>query len=161
FGEEKGCPYFAMEYLTGGSMSRLLRKGTLEVRRAAELLLQVALGVAEAHRQKILHRDLKPSNVLLDHQSNAHLADFGLAKLIDDDSKKTISGAVLGTPSYMAPEQAAGKAREVGTATDVWALGVMLYECLPGQLPFKGETRQETLRLVQTADPLPPRCLRS
>jgi serine/threonine-protein kinase len=119
----------------------------------------VALGVQSAHQAGILHRDLKPGNVLLDSAGNARVADFGLAKLLDRDSRQTASEAMLGTPSYMAPEQAAGKAREIGPAADVWALGVILYECLTGQLPFQGTTRQETLQLIQTTAPVPPaRC---
>jgi serine/threonine protein kinase len=161
FGEEQDCPFFVMEYLPGGSLSRLLRGGTLPIRRAAEVVRQVALGVQAAHDQDILHRDLKPGNVLLDSQGNARVADFGLAKLLDSDGAQTVSAAVMGTPSYMAPEQAAGRTRAIGRAADVWALGVILYECLTGKLPFSGATRQETLRLVQLAQPLPPRRLRA
>jgi serine/threonine protein kinase len=154
-GEHGDCPFFAMEYLPGGSLLGLLRQGSLEVRRAAELVRQVALGVQAAHQAGILHRDLKPGNVLLDAQGNARVADFGLAKLLDSDSAQTVSAMVLGTPAYMAREQAAGRVREIGPAVDVWALGVILYECLTGKLPFQGASRQETLRLVQTARPGP------
>jgi serine/threonine protein kinase len=159
FGEEGDCPFLAMEHLPGGTLSQLLRRGLLPVRRAAELVRQVALGVQAAHQAGILHRDLKPGNVLLDSAGNAHVADFGLAKLLDRDSRQTASEALLGTPAYMAPEQAAGKVHEIGPAADVWALGVILYECLTGQLPFHGTTRQETLQLIQTTAPVPPaRC---
>ncbi len=161
FGEEQDCPYFVMEYLPGGSLAGLLRRGPLEVRRAAELVRQVARGVQAAHEAGVLHRDLKPGNVLLDAEDNARVADFGLAKLLDADSGQTASAAVLGTPSYMAPEQAGGCGRAVGPATDVWALGVILYEGLTGELPFRGSTREETLRRVQTADPVTPRRLRA
>ncbi len=160
FDEERGCPYLVMEYLAGGSLAALLDDNRLPVRRAVELVRQVALGVQAAHDKGILHRDLKPGNVLLDEQGNARVADFGLAKLLDEDSGQTASAVLLGTPVYMAPEQTVGKARQVGPATDVWALGVMLYECLCGKPPFRSPDREEILRLIQTADPVPPRRLR-
>jgi serine/threonine protein kinase len=181
FGEDHDCPYLVMEYLPGGSLAQLLRQGPLPIRRAVELVRQVALGVQAAHERGILHRDLKPANVLLSaacglagqpmegpakpqaaRQADlvAKVADFGLAKLLDDDSGQTASAVILGTPAYMAPEQAAGKMREVGRAADVWALGAILYECLTGKPPFLGAGKQETLRLVQTARLVPPRRLR-
>jgi serine/threonine-protein kinase len=156
FGEEQGCPYFAMEYLSGGSLARLLRQGPLEPRHAAELVRQVARGVQAAHEAGILHRDLKPGNVLLDSQGNARVADFGLAKLLDDPAQ-TASEVMLGTPAYMAPEQADGKTREIGPATDVWALGVVLYEALTGRTPFRASSRVETLQRVKHEPPPPPR----
>jgi serine/threonine-protein kinase len=160
FGQEEECPYFVMEYLCGGSLAQRLREGPLEVRRAAELVRQVALGVQAAHEAGVLHRDLKPGNVLVDAEGNARVADFGLAKLLDGDGGQTASAAVMGTPAYMSPEQAEGKAREVGCAVDVWALGVSLYECLTGQQPFKGSTRAETLARVKNQPPTLPRKLR-
>ncbi len=157
FGEERDCPFFVMEYLSGGSLAHLLREGPLEVRRAAELVRQVARGVQAAHEAGVLHRDLKPGNILLDAEGNARVADFGLAKLLDEDAGQTFSAAMLGTPAYMSPEQAAGRAREVDRAADVWALGVLLYECLTGKVPFRGASREGTLHLIRTAAPTPPR----
>ncbi len=161
FDEDQGCPFFVMQYLPGGTLATLLREGPLPPRHAAEVVRQVALGVQAAHDKNILHRDLKPFNVLLDERGCVHVADFGLAKLLDEESGQTLSAVVMGTPAYMAPEQAAGKAREVGRAADVWALGVILYECLTGKLPFKGESRAETLEQVKTQQPTPPRQLRA
>jgi serine/threonine-protein kinase len=149
-----------MEYLSGGSLARLLEGGPLPPRRAAELVRQVARGVCSAHRTGVLHRDLKPGNVLLDADGNARVADFGLAKLLDSDGTQTVSEALMGTPSYMAPEQAAGRTREVSPATDTWALGVILYECLTGRPPFRGTNRQDTLQRVLTAEPVAPARLR-
>jgi predicted Ser/Thr protein kinase len=161
FDEEQGCPFFVMQYLSGGSLANLLRDGPLPPRRAAELVRQVARGVQAAHDKGILHRDLKPANVLLDEHGKACVADFGLAKLLDGGSGQTASEAVMGTPAYMAPEQAAGRARDVGWLSDVWALGVILYECLTGRVPFRVANRQETLELIQKANPTAPRQLRA
>ncbi len=158
-GEEQGCPYYVMEYLPGGSLARLLRHGRLDVRRAVELVRQVALGVQAAHDQGVIHRDLKPGNVLLDAQGNARVTDFGLAKLRDEDTTRTRSGAILGTPAYMAPEQAAGRSHLVREAADVWALGVMLFECLTGQRPFRGASPGEVLYRIQHEEPPLPRHL--
>jgi hypothetical protein len=161
FGQEQDGPYFVMEYLSGGSLTQLLEEQPLDMRRAVELVRQVALGVQAAHDAGILHRDLKPANVLLDSEGKARVADFGLAKLLDGDAGQTISAAIMGTPAYMAPEQAAGLVRSVGPATDVWALGVILYECLTGKVPFKGAARTETLELVKKQPPAAPRKLRA
>jgi serine/threonine-protein kinase len=159
FGEHNDLLYYAMELLQG-SLASLLRGGPLPLRQAAELTRQVALGVHAAHAAHVIHRDLKPANVLLGADGQARVADFGLAKLLDGDSGQTASEAVLGTPAYMAPEQAAGKARQVGRAADVWALGVILYECLTGRVPFLGQSRQETLEQVRLAEPERPSRLR-
>jgi len=109
----------------------------------------------------VVHRDLKPSNVLLAEDGTAKIADFGLAKKLDAGAGQTRTGAVMGTPSYMAPEQADGKSKEVGPATDVYALGAILYECLTGRPPFKAATVMETLQQVMADDPVPPRQLQS
>jgi serine/threonine-protein kinase len=160
FEEEQGEPFLVMEYLPGGSLEKLLDQGPLQARRAAELVRQVALGVQAAHDRGILHRDLKPANVLLTADGIPRITDFGLAKLLDADSGQTASETVMGTAAYMAPEQAAGKVHEINRPADVWSLGVILYECLTGKLPFEGTSRQETLQRVRTLDPVPPRRLR-
>ena len=112
--------------------------------------------MAEAHRQGVVHRDLKPANVLLTPDGTPKVTDFGLAKQLDVESGLTQTGSVLGTPSYMAPEQAEGKTREIGPAADVYALGAILYELLTGRPPFRGATVLETLQQVKTAEPVPP-----
>src|SRR5262249_26309976 len=141
-------------------------------RSAAAMIAALAGAVQHAHDRGILHRDLKPSNVLLQAPASAgaaapdlsamvpRLTDFGLAKLGKDDGEETRSGVPLGTPSYMAPEQAAGRRRDLGPATDVYALGATLYEVLIGRAPFRGETPSETIRQVIEHDPVPPRVLR-
>jgi serine/threonine-protein kinase len=156
FGEHEGQPYFAMEYLEGGSLARRLKRKPPPEREAAALVQRLAEAVHAAHRAQVLHRDLKPSNVLLDADGAPKVSDFGLAKLLDGDEGQTQTGAVLGTPSYMAPEQARGETRAVGAPADVYALGAILYECLTGKPPFKGATRQETLEQVRTCAPVPP-----
>jgi serine/threonine protein kinase len=126
---------------------------------AAHLLATVARAVHHAHQRGVIHRDLKPSNILLDREGQPHLTDFGLAKLLQKESGMTLSQDVMGTPNYMAPEQAAGHAREVTTAADVFSLGAILYELLAGRRPFQGETAVETLNQVIHTDPPPPRLL--
>jgi serine/threonine protein kinase/tetratricopeptide (TPR) repeat protein len=129
------------------------------LRASAELLATVARAVHHAHQRGIIHRDLKPSNILLDRDGQPHLTDFGLAKLLRKESGMTLSRDVMGTPNYMAPEQASGHAREVTTAADVFSLGAILYELLAGRRPFQGETAVETLNQVINAEPPPPRLL--
>ena len=131
-GEEAGCPYLALEFVSGGSLAQQLNGTPMPPRRAAQLLLDLALAVQHAHEQGIVHRDLKPANVLLTESGVAKIADFGLAKLLDVERGQTRTGAVLGSPSYMAPEQAEGKTKEVGPAADGYALGAILYELLVG-----------------------------
>ena len=121
-----------------------------------DLAEQVALGIAEAHRQGIVHRDLKPSNVLLAADGTPKVGDFGLAKMLDSQSGLTRSESVMGSPSYMAPEQAQGHAKEAGPAVDVYAVGAILYELLTGRPPFRGTTALETLEQVKTTEPVPP-----
>src|SRR5262249_31656188 len=150
--EEKDTPFFTMEYLSGGSLARCLaaqEDRRLPVRRAAELVLQVALGVQHVHENNVVHRDLKPANILLDDEGNARVADFGLAKVLNLDASQTLTGAVVGTAAYMAPEQAEGMGLPVGPVADVWALGVILYECLTGKAPFTGPTVWDTLAQVR------------
>ncbi len=155
-GEADGLPFFELEYLSGGSLDRRLNGTPWPARRAAELIEPLARAVAEAHRSGIVHRDLKPGNVLLADDGTPKISDFGLAKSLTRDSGLTQTGAILGSPSYMAPEQAEGHTREVGPPADVYALGAILYELLTGRPPFRGATVLETLEQVKTAEPVPP-----
>ncbi len=157
-GEHEGLPFMALEYVEGGNLAGLLARGPLPRHHAGGLLEALARAVHAAHDADVLHRDLKPGNVLLMADGSPKVTDFGLAKMLDDDSGQTRTGAVMGTPAYMAPEQAEGK-KEVGPQADVYALGAILYECLTGRMPFVGESVAATLRLVKEADPLPPRRL--
>jgi tRNA A-37 threonylcarbamoyl transferase component Bud32 len=163
-GEANGHPFMAMECLEGGSLSQFLRKtGRLEPGSAAELLIKIARGVQAAHDRGIVHRDLKPHNVLLDSAPAAapgawgepKVMDFGLAKR--GGAELTATGAVMGTPAYMSPEQAKGDTKNVGPAADVYALGVILYECLSGSVPFKGEDAWSVIRQVVSVEPEPVR----
>jgi hypothetical protein len=158
-GEQAGCPYLALEFVGGGSLAQQLAGGPMPPRRAAQLLLELARAVQHAHEQGIVHRDLKPANVLLTETGVAKIADFGLAKQLDVEQGQTQTGTVLGSPSYMAPEQAAGKIGSIGPATDVYALGAILYELLTGRPPFLGASILETLEQVRTHDPAPPQTL--
>ncbi len=158
-GEHEGRHYFSMKLVEGGALAERISefKSQHSYREAAALLAVTARAVHYAHQRGVLHRDLKPSNLLLDAQGQPHLTDFGLAKLLDRDSGLTHSGAVMGTPDYMAPEVAAGKAKEVTTAADVHSLGAILYELLAGRPPFQQETVAATLQKVLHADPSPLR----
>src|SRR5213595_3725135 len=133
----------------------------MSARRAAELLVKIARTVQFAHEHGILHRDIKPGNILLDKNGEPHLTDFGLARLLDTQSSVTRTIDVLGTPSYMAPEQAAGETTKLSKATDVYGLGAVLYQLLTGQPPFAGGTTYETIRLLRDTEPRPPRLLNS
>jgi eukaryotic-like serine/threonine-protein kinase len=155
-GEADGLPFLELEYLAGGSLDQQLDGTPWPTTRAANLAEQVALGIAEAHRQGIVHRDLKPSNVLLTTDGTPKVGDFGLAKMLDSHSALTRRESVMGSPSYMAPEQAQGRAKEAGPAVDVYAVGAILYELLTGRPPFRGTTPLETLEQVETTEPVPP-----
>ena len=155
-GESNGRPWFSMEYLPGGSLKDYIATGLPDVRESAELALTLAIAVHATHEQGIVHRDLKPSNVLLTNTGMPKLADFGLAKNLESDSDTTRSGEILGTPQYMAPEQAEGKRDRIGPAVDVYAVGVILYELLVGRPPFLGSTTLEALRRITDEDPLFP-----
>jgi tetratricopeptide (TPR) repeat protein len=151
-----GLPYFELEYLAGGSLDKRLDGTPWSAPTAAELVETLARAIAEAHRQGVVHRDLKPANILLDTGLVPKVADFGLAKLIDSGEAITRTHTVLGSPSYMAPEQAQGNARLVGPTTDVYALGTIFYELLTGRPPFRAATAVETLVQVRDSDPIPP-----
>jgi serine/threonine-protein kinase len=158
-GEHEGKPYFSMKYIAGKTLAQLVAEGPLPPREAARIVYQVALAVEHAHSKGILHRDLKPSNVLLDHTGQPHVTDFGLAKRVADGSGLTATGAVLGTPSYMPPEQAAPQRGPLSPASDVYSLGAILYHLLTGRPPFQAATVMDTLILVLDQDPVPPRML--
>jgi hypothetical protein len=184
-GEHEGRPFFSLEYAEGGSLAKQLTGTPLSPRQAAELVRTLAEAMEAAHQRGIVHRDLKPANVLLQRPEAPHptpgpkgpqegasgssgssslvsswlpkIGDFGLAKQLDEDGAQTRSGAIMGTPSYMAPEQARGETREVGPACDIWALGAILYELLTGRPPFRGATALDTLEQVRSQRPVAPR----
>src|SRR6184192_1853790 len=145
-GERDGSCYFSMKFVEGGQLDEVARREPMPIRRAVEFIAKVARTVHYAHEHGILHRDIKPGNILLDANGEPHLTDFGLARLVEHGSTVTGSLEVMGTPSYMAPEQAVGNNAAVGRATDVYGLGAVLYELLTGRPPFAGEqpTKQST-----------------
>jgi WD40 repeat protein/tRNA A-37 threonylcarbamoyl transferase component Bud32 len=155
-GEHDGQRYFSMKLIAGPSLHESLSAFGADPKAAARLMVTVAEALHHAHQRGILHRDLKPSNILLDEQGRPHVTDFGLAKRVEGDEVMTLSGAVLGTPAYMAPEQAWGKRRLVTTLSDVYGLGAVLYALLTGAAPFGGETAVETLDRVRREPPVPP-----
>jgi hypothetical protein len=159
FHEHEGRPYIAMEFAAGGSLDTRLGDGPLPPRDAAELVEKLARAIHYAHEQNIIHRDLKPANVLLAADGTPKITDFGLAKHLENRGSLIESGALVGTPPYMAPEQALGKTQEVGRATDVYALGAVLYQCLTGRPPFQAATMLDTLQQVITLEPVSPRRL--
>lgn len=155
-GQREGRPYFSLEYVDGGSLAQKLRGTPMAPAEAARVVETLARAVHAAHQRGIVHRDLKPANVLLTADGTPKIADFGLAKETDASSSKTQEGTVVGTPSYMAPEQAGGKVNAVGPAADTYALGAILYETLTGRPPFKGVTSLDTIMQVISLEPAPP-----
>jgi eukaryotic-like serine/threonine-protein kinase len=158
-GEHAGSPFFSMEYVEGQSLHKLISERPLQSTRAATIIHKLALAVDYAHESGILHRDLKPHNILLDKYEEPKITDFGLATSAQENSQLTATGTVLGTPSYMPPEQARGKHEEMGKWSDVYSLGATLYEALVGRPPFTAATLGETLQQVMSVDPVSPRSL--
>ena len=147
-GEVEGQPFFSLEFCEGGSLDRRLKTWRPTPTEAAQVIETLARAMHYAQLRGVVHRDLKPANVLLSADGTLKITDFGLAKRTDSGSDLSKSGAIMGTPSYMAPEQAEGKVHDTGPAADVYALGALLYECLSGRPPFKADTALETLRQV-------------
>jgi serine/threonine-protein kinase len=157
-GEVDGCHYFTMK-LMAGNLSRAIKKLRGEPRAAAEIVMEIAEAIHHGHQRGIIHRDLKPANILLDEEGLPYVADFGVAKRVERDGGLTRSGVVVGTPSYMAPEQASGGSRYLTVAVDIYSLGAILYELLTGRPPFVGETAVDILRQVTETEPRRPRAL--
>jgi eukaryotic-like serine/threonine-protein kinase len=158
FSECEGQPYFSMELIEGASLEQRLTSGPLPGRTAARYLAAIARAIQHAHEHAILHRDLKPSNILIDAGDQPHVTDFGIAKRLSNQDGLTQTGSIVGTPSYMAPEQAAGN-KNLSPATDVYGLGSLLYALLTGRPPFMGETLTDTIMQVLEREPVPPRLL--
>src|SRR5947209_5613733 len=158
-GEREGSCYFSMKFVEGGQLDEVVRREPMPIRQAAELIAKVARTVHYAHEHGILHRDIKPGNILVDEKGEPHLTDFGLARLVETESTMTRTLEVLGTPSYMAPEQAVGNNAGVTSATDIYGLGAVLYQLVSGHPPFAGGTTFETVRLVLDTEPRQPRLL--
>src|SRR5437660_3286111 len=156
-GERDGSCYFSMKFIEGGHLDELVRREPMPPRRAAELIAKVASTVHYAHEHRILHRDIKPGNILLDGKGEPHLTDFGLARLVEAESTVTRTLEVLGTPSYMAPEQAVGNNAQLTSATDVYGLGAVFYQLLTRHPPFAGGTTYETIKLLLDTEPRQPR----
>ncbi|MCA9089579.1 MAG: serine/threonine protein kinase [Planctomycetaceae bacterium] len=165
-GEFDSQPFFSMQHINGTTLAHRIAQGPLSNRAAAELMVPVCRAIAHAHRQGLLHRDLKPSNILLDTQGHPYVSDFGLAKQVRTGESAvagvgslTQSGAILGTPGYMAPEQAIGERGRVTPATDVYSLGAVLYACLTGRAPFQAATPVDAILMILEQEPPPPRLL--
>ena len=158
-GEGDGSCYFSMRFVEGGQLDQVIKRKPMSIRQAAELISKVARTVHYAHEHGILHRDIKPGNILLDAKGEPLLTDFGLARLVEAESTVTRTKEVMGTPSYMAPEQAMGNNSAVSSATDVYGLGAVLYQLLTGHPPFAGGTTYETIKLVLDTEPRQPRLL--
>jgi hypothetical protein len=158
-GEHDDHPFYSMRYVEGTTLARQLASGGIAPREAARLLAKVADAVEAAHARGVLHRDLKPSNILIDSGGEPHVSDFGLAKRLEQDDSVTHTGAILGTPCYMSPEQAAGSRGDVGPASDIWSLGAILYQTLTGRPPFQASNPMDTLLAVLESDPPLPRSI--
>src|SRR3989475_769570 len=155
-GEREGSCYFSMKFVEGGQLDEVAKRQPIPIRQAVELIAKVARTVHYAHEHGILHRDIKPGNILLDQKGGPHLTDFGLARLVESESTVTRTLEVLGTPSYMAPEQAVGNNAQLTSTTDVYGLGAVFYHLLTGHPPFAGGTTFETIRLLLDTEPRPP-----
>ena len=155
-GEQDGLPFFSLEYVDGGSLSQKFDGKPQPPVDAATIVEKLARAMAAAHQEGVIHRDLKPANVLLMKSGEPKITDFGLAKRLESDSSQTRSGTLMGTPSYMAPEQARGDVHELGPLSDQYSLGAILYEGLTGRPPFQGTTMLETLEQVRSQEPVPP-----
>jgi eukaryotic-like serine/threonine-protein kinase len=153
-GEHEGQQYFSMDFIAGKNLAELVRGNPLSPQRAASYVKTIAEAIHFAHRRGILHRDLKPQNVLIDADDRPRITDFGLAKRVETDSGLTRTGDVIGSPSYMPPEQASSRPDEVGPRSDVYSLGAILYELLTGRPPFRGATTWETICLVLQTPPV-------
>jgi serine/threonine-protein kinase len=158
-GECDGHPFYSMRLIEGTTLARRLAQGPIPPREGAALLAKVADAVQAAHTRGVLHRDLKPSNILIDVAGGPHVSDFGLAKRLEADASVTHTGAILGTPCYMSPEQAAGSRGDVGPTSDVWSLGAILYQLLTGRPPFQASSPMDTLLAVLESDPPVPRSI--
>ncbi|QDV34063.1 serine/threonine-protein kinase [Tautonia plasticadhaerens] len=158
-GEHGGQHFFTMEYVAGKSLAQVIRGVPMGIEEASRLVMIVARAVDSLHKQGMIHRDLKPSNILLDEAGNPSVSDFGLAKLLESEERVTASNAIVGTPGYMAPEQAAGRGGQVGPASDLYSLGAILFECLTGRPPYDGSAPLETLVRVLEGEPPQPRQL--
>ncbi|MFN4260318.1 MAG: serine/threonine protein kinase [Gemmataceae bacterium] len=158
-GQIDGLCYYTMEYVDGPSLAHLIKDTLLPSKTAAQYLLTVAKAMHFAHKNQVLHRDLKPGNILIDADNQPHITDFGLAKRLGGEAQQTHTGTVLGTPSYMSPEQAAGRVHELSPSSDIYGLGAVLYELLTGRPPFEGESSIDTLLQVLERDPVPPSLL--
>ena len=158
-GEHEGQHYFSMGFIEGESLAQRVARGPMPPRKAAELIRQIAESVQYAHERGVIHRDLKPANVLLDLHGKPRITDFGLAKTIPDDRGLTATGQVMGTPSYMPPEQASGRVGEIGPAADVYGLGAIQYCLVTGRPRFQASSTIETLSQVLDREPVSPRQL--
>src|SRR5712671_5284303 len=158
-GERDGQCYFSMKFIEGGQLDEVVKRTPMSIRQAVELIAKVARIVHYAHEHRILHRDIKPGNILLDAKGEPHLTDFGLARLVESESSVTHTLEVLGTPSYMAPEQAVGNSAAISSVTDVYGLGAVFYQLLTGHPPFAGGTTYETIKLLLDTEPRQPRLL--
>ena len=154
--EHGGMPFCSLEYLSGGSLAKLIGGKPQPPAEAARIVSSLAAGMEVAHKRGIIHRDLKPANVLIAHDGTFKVTDFGLVKRLEDDSSQTRTGAILGTPSYMSPEQANGQTHQIGPPADQYALGAILYELLTGRPPFHGTSVMDTLDQVRKKEPVPP-----
>jgi tRNA A-37 threonylcarbamoyl transferase component Bud32 len=159
-GEHEGHPFFSLEFCEDGTLAHHLKGEPISTERAARLVETMARAMHYAHERGVVHRDLKPANVLLDGAGNPKIADFGLAKRLDGDQGHTRTGEIMGTPEYMAPEQAAGRIKEIGPCTDIYALGAILYDMLTGRPPFQAPSVLEALELIRSQEPVPPSRLR-